>query len=244
MLMKQHSYAFYNGHLSGIYTQRKTVALTLSHLASIDSTDNPLLIKISDLPRCSSCERISLQNAGFANIKGCTPSGTGQENDVGELCSAIATNKPVSEHLQFLTRILQQKLEALTSELRGTASDISKAYPANLGFIEHYHWISLPTVVYEIEYPRTDAISWAYVGEKLIAMIGIMFVMIQISQHSICQYSTSHHMALFVLTSYKDPVVAKAMKMNDRSATLSERFAEFPWLWSDLIFPFVIEYLV
>jgi hypothetical protein len=82
---------------------------------------------------------------------------------------------------------MRWEVDALTEELKGTASDLSKAYPANLGFIDHYKWIPLPTVVYELEYPRSNDISVPYVAEKLVAMVGVIFVMIQVSQYSICK---------------------------------------------------------
>ena len=116
MLMKQHSYAFYNGHLSTVYRQRLY-----------------LLAK-----------------------------------------------------LEQLERVVKWEVDALADELRGTARDASKAYPNNLTFLRHYKWIPLPTVVYEIEYPQTDSIDWAYVAEKTAALVGVIFVMIQVSQYAIC----------------------------------------------------------
>lgn len=83
---------------------------------------------------------------------------------------------------------MKWELVALADELRGTTLDPAKAYPANLGFIHHYKWIPLPTVVYELDYPRSDSISWSYVAEKLVAMVGVIFVMIQVSQYSICKF--------------------------------------------------------
>ena len=36
----------------------------------------------------------------------------------------------------------------------------------------------------------------------------------------------------------------KTMQMKEDGVPLSGRFKEFPWLLSDLIFPFMMEYLV
>ena len=41
--------------------------------------------------------------------------------------------------------------------------------------------------MYELEYPRSDTVSWSYVVEKLVAIIGAIFFMIQVFQYSICE---------------------------------------------------------
>lgn len=40
------------------------------------------------------------------------------------------------------------------------------------------------------------------------------------------------------------PVVMKTVRMKEAGLSLVERFTEFPWLLSDLIFPFMMEYLL
>lgn len=44
-----------------------------------------------------------------------------------------------------------------------------------------------PTVMYNLEYHRSDTVSWSHVAEKLVAMIGAIFFMIQVFQYSICE---------------------------------------------------------
>jgi hypothetical protein len=64
------------------------------------------------------------------------------------------------------------------------------------------------------------------VAEKACATFGIIFVMIMISQAFIY------------------PVVMRTIQMKEEGWTTAARFREFPWLLSDLVFPFVMEYLV
>lgn len=36
----------------------------------------------------------------------------------------------------------------------------------------------------------------------------------------------------------------KTVAMKENNVPIGQRFAEFPWILSDLIFPFMVEYLV
>lgn len=81
-------------------------------------------------------------------------------------------------------------------------------------------------VVYELEYPRQGDINWYYVAEKLVATFGVIAVMIIISQAFIY------------------PVVMDTIKMKEQGMPLAGRLREFPWILSDLTFPFILEYLL
>jgi sterol O-acyltransferase len=69
----------------------------------------------------------------------------------------------------------------LTAELKGKCTT-GAAYPTNLTVSNHYEYIVLPTLVYELEYPRTSNINWYYVAEKAIAVFGILGIMNMVSQ--------------------------------------------------------------
>lgn len=43
---------------------------------------------------------------------------------------------------------------------------------------------------------------------------------------------------------HEDPVVMKTVEIKEENLSLWSRLAEFPWILSDLIFPFMMEYLV
>ncbi|KAM3426616.1 hypothetical protein MY1884_008744 [Beauveria asiatica] len=147
--------------------------------------------------------------------------------DVDNMINVIDTSKTLcQEQVSRFERAINDELASLSDELQGTASDPSRAYPHNLTFIGHYQWLPLPTVVYELEYPRLNKIKWSYVAEKVAAMIGIIFVMIQVSQY------------------YIYPVVLVTIEMRENGMPLIARFREFPWLLGDLLFPFMMEYLL
>ncbi|KAH8708998.1 putative sterol O-acyltransferase 1 [Beauveria bassiana] len=206
MLMKQHSYAFYNGHLSAAYHRRQLLVgklkkLSITHL----STSLPTKRHSNDM----------------------SPDLNFFPTDVDNMINVIDTSQTLCREQvsQFESAIIDE-LASLADELQGTASDPSRAYPHNLTFIGHYQWLPLPTVVYELEYPRLNKIKWSYVAEKVAAMIGIIFVMIQVSQY------------------YIYPVVLVTIEMRENGMPLIARFREFPWLLGDLLFPFMMEYLL
>lgn len=246
MVMKQHSYAFYNGYLSTVYIKRKFVLAKLKQLERLDPTNGPSPTEpaAASISTSHLKEKPSVEERRHSMLK----SSEAQKTDIDRIARAVASRQPLDdEQLHVFGRIMRWEVDALTDELKGTAAESSKAYPANLGFIEHYKWIPLPTVVYELEYPRTETVSWAYVVEKLVAMVGVIFVMIQVSQHSICKHNpslTAPSSTYCGPNMVVDPVVMKTIAMKERGDTLSQRFEEFPWLLSDLIFPFMMEYLV
>jgi sterol O-acyltransferase len=47
-------------------------------------------------------------------------------------------------------------------------------YPANVTLSNYVLYMLMPTLVYEVEYPRTPSIRWGYVGEKMAALIGCL----------------------------------------------------------------------
>lgn len=227
MLMKQHSYAFYNGHLSTIYRRRQLLLEKLKKLEFIDCTGDS-----------------TRQSSEYSNSPSSTPSSVGSHPDLDTVSHAIDAAKSLDhKQVSLFERVIKDEVDSLGDELKGTASQSSKAYPHNLTFMRHYEWIPLPTVVYELEYPRLERINWAYVAEKLAAMVGIIFVMIQVSQQYICMSSLNATRSQ-LLTQSQDPVVAITIEMRDNNMPLAARFKEFPWLLGDLLFPFMMEYLV
>ncbi|KAG5966594.1 hypothetical protein E4U58_002504 [Claviceps cyperi] len=143
MLMKQHSYAFYNGYLSTVYTKRLFFASKLQQLekaapSETTSSNVPTVSSLNtsnwgDPPSASAQRRHSLAR---------TPSN--EESDIDKIASAIASHEPLDdEQIHVFERILKWKVDALADELRGTASDAGRAYPHNLTFLGHDRFSSL-----------------------------------------------------------------------------------------------------
>ncbi|KAI5860133.1 MBOAT family protein [Durotheca rogersii] len=228
MLMKQHSYAFYNGHLSSVYKRRQSLLLTLKQLENVSPAPSPS----STNPQISalSTSHLTLQLSAdeYHERRHSLPkSRSADPDDIESISRAIDAAQPLdAEQLHVFERLIKWEVDALADELKGKATDSAQYYPNNLTFLNHYEYIVLPTVVYELQYPRSESINWLYVAEKVCAMVGVIFVMIMISQAGIY------------------PVVMRTVYMKEMGWSTAERFGEFPWMLSDLIFPFMMEYLL
>ncbi|KHN96174.1 uncharacterized protein MAM_06022 [Metarhizium album ARSEF 1941] len=229
MLMKQHSYAFYNGHLSTVYLQRLFLLFKLKQLELV----HPSKESSSAVPPVSSLsiDHLRAPPTAVERRHSLSQVPKSKETDIDKIAKAIASREPLNdEQIAAFEQIIKWEVDALADELRGTfrgtSSDPNMAYPNNLTFRGHYEWIPLPTLVYELEYPRSQDVSWKYVVEKLVAMVGVLFVMNQVAQYSIY------------------PVVMKTVQMKESGLPLATRFQEFPLLLLDLIFPFMMEYLL
>jgi sterol O-acyltransferase len=148
-------------------------------------------------------------------------------SNIDQVAAAIESGEPLNlDQIQMFERIIKWEIDALTEDLKGKCSKGENVYPNNLTIANHYEYIVLPTLVYELEYPRSEEINWYYVAEKSAAVFGVLAVMNLISQASIY------------------PVVVRTIKMKDAGMLLYERLEEFPWILSDLIFPFMMEYMM
>lgn len=228
MLMKQHSYAFYNGYLSTAYKKRAELLKKLKQLENIEAVQSPS----STQPTTSAIDPEYLTRRPSVNeIKQRRRSlHSGMDTfskDLESIEAAIESDKPLDlEQVRTFEKIIRWEIDGLTEELLGKSTSPARAYANNLTLKNHYEYIIFPTLVYELEYPRAESINWRYVGEKVVATFGVIFVMIMVSQAFIY------------------PVVMKTVAMKEAGMSLAERFKEFPWLLSELLFPFMMEYLL
>ncbi|KAJ8121192.1 hypothetical protein ONZ43_g2295 [Nemania bipapillata] len=228
MLMKQHSYAFYNGYLSSLYKKRVYLLKQLKKLENMQPVTTPSTVApdISELSTSHLTHRPSASEYREKQNSISQPQGN-DTHDIESITRAIEEGHPLNvDQVLMFERLIKWEIDALADELRGKAIQPSHYYPNNLSAWNHYEYIFLPTVVYELQYPRSDSINALYVAEKAAATFGVIFVMIMVSQTFIY------------------PVVMRTVAMKEMGYTTAQRFAEFPWLLSDLVFPFMMEYLL
>ncbi|KAK7744469.1 Sterol O-acyltransferase 2 (Sterol-ester synthase 2) [Cytospora paraplurivora] len=229
MLMKQHSYSFYNGYLSTAYKKRQELQRKLKQLEHVETVQSPSQTRpfASSISTDHTAHAPSVEELKQRRRSIHTGGETTFSKDLEEIESAIESNEPLDlEQIHVFERIIKWEIDQLTEEINGKSTSPSRAYPRNLTFTNQYEYIVFPTLVYELEYPRAESINWAYVAEKSAATFGVIFVMIMISQAFIY------------------PVVMKTVAMKESGMPIIERFLEFPWLLSDLILPFMIEYIL
>ncbi|THW61617.1 acyl-CoA/sterol acyltransferase [Aureobasidium pullulans] len=184
-LMKQHSYCFYNGHLSVVYRRRNLLREKLRNLRETKPVGSAPTSPQTISPAVTS----ALEHVDSGDKKrrpGALRTATNLENetsDVASVATAMQSGQPLtSQQMQAFQRIIEEEIATLDRELKGKAQSDEKAYPNNLTFANFADWTILPTLVYELEYPRQERINWWYVLEKSMATFGTMCVMQVISQ--------------------------------------------------------------
>ncbi|KXG54728.1 uncharacterized protein PGRI_078720 [Penicillium griseofulvum] len=116
-----------------------------------------------------------------SNLQTYSPShGTNQPSS---LIRTIETGVPFKlNQVKSIGELLEQEIEILSEGLKGRCSLTNNHYPYNLTMKDICDFMSLPTLVYELEYPWTKKIGWLYVAEKTLATFSIIMVMIAVSQ--------------------------------------------------------------
>ncbi|TIA66681.1 acyl-CoA/sterol acyltransferase [Aureobasidium pullulans] len=214
-LMKQHSYCFYNGHLSVVYRRRNMLREKLRDLRETKPVGSAPTSPQTISPAVTS----ALEHVDSGDKKrrpGALWTATNLENetsDVASVATAMQSGQPLtSQQMQAFQRIIEEEIATLDRELKGKAQSDEKAYPNNLTFANFADWTILPTLVYELEYPRQERINWWYVLEKSMATFGTMCVMQVISQ------------------AYIYPPVAETVRMKEAGMSLEERAKQMPWI--------------
>ncbi|CAP72974.1 uncharacterized protein PODANS_2_3980 [Podospora anserina S mat+] len=158
MLMKMHSYAFYNGHLSE--TEKRLRDLDDPSTASrapaylYPTPENPMGT-VATSPRSAN--------------------GSAQQHQLLEKDHHHESSEESDE--------LAQLREVLARELTSPIGNIT--YPSNLTWWNYLDFLCCPTLCYEIEYPRTEKIDWQNLLSKIAATFGCIFLLTIISEEFI-----------------------------------------------------------
>lgn len=103
----------------------------------------------------------------------------------------------------------------------------TESFPNNISSFNYMNFCFFPTLVYQLEYPRTANIRWWYVLEKLCAIFGIIFVMIMNAQ-------------LFIF-----PAADRAIELNKIGwSSFDIRTREWFYLLAELIPGLTVEYML
>lgn len=150
-----------------------------------------------------------------------------EKSEVASVAAAIESGRPLDmNQMHAFKEIIKAEIDSLREDLKGKATSEANAYPNNLTIYNFADWTCLPTLVYELEYPRQNKINWWYVVEKTAATFGCIGVMMVISQ------------------AYLYPPMAETVRMKEAGVTLEQRMQEFPWILSDMLFPLLLEQLL
>ncbi|KAF2796597.1 MBOAT-domain-containing protein [Melanomma pulvis-pyrius CBS 109.77] len=230
LLMKQHSYAFYNGYLSRVHRRRKLLTQKLEQLQVIEAQEGPSPTSPDAQTPLATGIDISTHELTHRRPKLGPKYSTNlsaEHSEIASMAKAIEDGEPLdAEQIQTFGRVINTEITILDEELRGKCTTTDNAYPKNLTLSNLVDWTCLPTLVYELEYPRQEKINWWYVAEKSAATLGVIWIMIILSQ------------------AYIYPVVIETVRQKEAGMTLEERWKEFPWVLSDMLFPLLLEQLL
>jgi len=229
-VMKQHSYTFYNGYLSSVSRRRKVLQLKLKQLehaqpAPPDTTGKDTAAGAPSLLGHSNGD---LKDHRPSMLRTSTNLVT-EQSDVATVASAIESGRPFDlAQLQAFESVIKSEISDLNKQLEGKmpSSEKTNTYPHNLRLGNFAEFICLPTLVYELDYPRQEETNWWYVAEKTAATFGVLGVMMVVSQGFIY------------------PAVARTVAMKEAGMPLDERWKEFPFIVSEMLFPLLIEQLL
>lgn len=230
--MKQHSHSFYNGYLSQVYRRRKLLELKLKQLEEMDTIQSPTSAVAISHPFFQTTALDQSNPGDLSERRRSVGSKTStnfrkEESEIASMTAAIESGEPLnSDQVLAFTRVIKSEISSLNDELKGKCTHSNNQYPNNLTLTNFADWTCLPTLVYELEYPRQERINWWYVAEKGGATLGVIWVMIIISQ------------------AYIYPVVAETLRMKEAGMSLLQRWNDLPWVVSDMLFPLLLEQLL
>ncbi|CCE64426.1 hypothetical protein TPHA_0H02220 [Tetrapisispora phaffii CBS 4417] len=94
--------------------------------------------------------------------------------------STRALKKYYNSENKEVIETLNRSKDFCTSELNAISDTV--AFPENINVKNFFMYTMFPTLVYQVEYPRTERIRWRYVLEKACAIFGTIFLMMLLAQ--------------------------------------------------------------
>ena len=145
--------------VSEVYKRRNLLKAKLHHLENSDafSPETPVA-NSPDVPSAAlffDTKDLSHLNRRRKSFNGDPSDRQDLDQDIGNVASAIENDAPLDiSQIRSLERLLKWEIDRLSLELKGKCTVTNNQYPRNLNIKDFYGYIPLPTVVYELEYPR------------------------------------------------------------------------------------------
>ncbi|PNP40096.1 hypothetical protein TGAMA5MH_08018 [Trichoderma gamsii] len=223
LLMKMHSYAFYNGHLSE--TEKRLRSLDEPNASRQDRS--PAYVYPSADHRKGSVSGIPMprptEPAGNQDDKKDRKAKKQQQNGTN------GTNGHVhADHEPTSADEIDELREDLARELTSPMGNVT--YPRNLTWPNYIDFLCCPTLCYELEYPRNATINWTSLISKIIATFGCIFLLTITSEEYILPVLVDASQRLEAASSSSSVVLESCLILAE---TIS-------WL----LFPFMLTFLL
>ncbi|PHH60988.1 hypothetical protein CDD81_954 [Ophiocordyceps australis] len=164
LLMKMHSYAFYNGHLSE--TEKRLRALD-DPAAALDRRPAYVYPAAAPAP--------PMRRASISGV----PTRLDDAPHTDTLAHATTTTTTTTHNANQLEQLRQDLARELTSPMGNVT------YPHNLTWSNYLDYLLCPTLCYELEYPRLASINWTSLISKIVATFGCIFLLTVTSEEFI-----------------------------------------------------------
>lgn len=174
-----------NGHLSEQYKMRDALLRRLKVLENISPADTASATspRVSSMPMDYLESRPKSSEMAERRFQRRSSGDQGASN-LAQVAAAIESGDALDlGQIQAFERIIKWEIDALTGDLKGKCSTGVNQYPNNLTLRNQCEYIVLPTLVYELEYPRSESINWTYVAEKSIGVLGILMIMNMVREY-------------------------------------------------------------
>ncbi|CVK97034.1 related to acyl-CoA sterol acyltransferase [Fusarium mangiferae] len=228
LLMKMHSYAFYNGHLS--QTEKRLYALDnpfsphdrrpAYQYPSTDSVTN------GEATASGSKKRRRNRSKKRQQAKRSNSDGNKSNEELDAANNNLLVPSPVASGNNSADEVDELR-EDLARELTSPIGNVT--YPNNLTWSNYMDYLLCPTLCYEIEYPRMSRINWISLISKIIATFGCIFLLTIISEDFILPVLTD--------ASERLDAVPAVSSLSEKSLILAETIS---WL----LFPFMLTFLL
>ncbi|KAM0327673.1 hypothetical protein ACHAQA_005966 [Verticillium albo-atrum] len=229
LLMKMHSWAFYNGHLSE--TEKRLRELDNPTGANRDpaylypTSDNPIRDQTAKSPKSPKSAKEA--NGQFLDPNGSPKKRTASSGSAEGNPDIILSKNEGHDSDEEISDLREDLARELTSPMGNVA------YPRNLTWANYADYLLCPTLCYELEYPRTAKRDWTSLISKIVAVFGCIFLLTIISEEFILPILVESSLRL-------TPPVAPGVfppSAIERTLILAETVS---WL----LFPFMLTFLL
>ncbi|KAK8148204.1 hypothetical protein G3M48_000199 [Beauveria asiatica] len=254
LLMKMHSYAFYNGHLSE--TEKRLRRLDAPTARGTKERSPPYIYPVAAASRRSSKAGLAVDLGGgtddihlhHGNIddkqqqqhqqqQPTTTPPTSPTTTRNKSSSAPPKPEPSADSKRPTRECdsddeIELLRDALARELTSPMGHVT--YPHNLTWPNYTDYLLCPTLCYEIEYPRVAAINWTSLISKIVAVFGCIFLLT----------ITSEDFILPVLVDAEARLAALPAAAPLSSSFFAETGLVLAETISWLLFPFMLTFLL